>query len=95
MIKYLVCCDFATLKCDIKQFASFLKGYTDDYENLNNNVWLVNIDDESEPFYNDLSNLVHDMESKGYADKDSVVFVAKYKSLDYRLFVMDESIHVD
>lgn len=95
MLKYLVYCDFATIKCDFKQFADFLKGYTDDFVNLNNNVWLVNIDDESIPFYNDLSNFIQDLESKGYADNDSVVLVADYKSLHYRFSGIDESFHVD
>ncbi len=94
MMKYLVYCDFTTLKCDFKQFADFLKGYSDDFENLNGNLWIVNIDD-STPFYNGLSDLAQDLESAGYADKDSNIYSANCLELHYRHFGADESFHVD
>lgn len=95
MLKYLVYCDFATLKCDFKQFAAFLNGYTDDFENLNNAVWLVSIDDSESPIHNDLSNLPQDLESAGYATKDSIIVCARYSSLVQRFSGIDESVHVD
>ncbi len=95
MLKYIVYCGFATLNCDVKQFAKFLHGYTDDYTNINNDIWLVNIEDSELPFYNDLSEFPQDLERAGYADKDSVVFVAKYSDLTYRFAGVDETFHVD
>lgn len=94
MLKYLIYCDFSTLKCNSKQFADFLRGYTDDYEHMTTGLWIVDIDD-STPIYNDLSDIAKDLETKGYADKDSVVFSAKCSALDYRLSGVDESFHVD
>lgn len=95
MLKYVVYCDFATLKCDRKQFAKFLKGYTDDFLNINNDIWLINIENSETPFYNDLSNLLQDLEKIGYADKDSTVFSIEYSSINYRFAGVDESFHVD
>lgn len=95
MLKYLVYCDFSTIKCDFKQFADFLKSYTDHYENLGNGVWLADIDNESSPFYNDLSNIIQDLEKAGYASKDSVIYAVQYSSMTYRHPGLDESLHVD
>ena len=95
MLKYLIYCDFATLKCNFKKFGEFLSHYTDDLQNINNNIWLVEINDTEAPFYNELDNLPKDLENAGYADKDSVVFVAKYSELTYRFAGVDESFHVD
>lgn len=95
MLKFIVYCDFASLKCNFQQFAEFLNGYSDNYENLNNDIWLIDIDDGTSPFYNDLSSIAKDLESIGYADKNSIIFAAQYSSLNYRFAGVDESIHVD
>ena len=95
MIKYLVYCDFSTLKCDFKQFAKFLQRYTECYENRGNGIWLVEIDDESLPFYNDLSDIVKSLETAGYADKDSFIYAAQYSTLICRHPGLDETLHVD
>lgn len=95
MLKYLIYCDFATVKCDFKEFAKFLSHYTDDYQNINNDIWLAEIDDDKTPFYLDIPNLAKDLERAGYADKNSVIFVAKYSDLTYRHCGIDESFHVD
>ena len=95
MLRYLVYCDFSTLKCNFKQFAEFLKGYTEDITNIDNNLWLVNIEIPEYPFYHDLSNIAKDLENAGYADKDSVVFAAEYSAINYRFAGVDESFHVD
>lgn len=95
MLRYLVYCDFSTLKCNFKQFAEFLNGYTEDFTNLNNDIWLVNIEIPEYPFYNDLSNLAKDLESAGYADKDSIVIATEYSSINYRFAGVDESFHVN
>lgn len=94
MIRYMVYCDFSTLKCNFKQFAKFLSGYTDSYECKTSGLWIADIDD-STPIYNDLSDIAKDLETEGYADKDSVVFSARCSALDYRLSGVDESFHVD
>lgn len=95
MLNYLVYCDFATVKCDFKEFAKFLGRYTDDYQNINNDIWLIQIDDNENPFYYDMTSLAKDLENEGYADKDSVIFVAKYSDLFYRHCGIDESLHAD
>lgn len=95
MMKYLIYCDFSTLKCDFKQFAEFLQGYTEHYENRGFGIWLVEIDDESSPFYNDLSSIVQDLETAGYADEDSIVYAVQYSVLTCRHPGFSESLHVD
>ncbi len=95
MSKYIVYCDFATLKCDFKQFAKFLSSHVDGFQNLNNDIWLIEIDDPEIPFYYDMSDFISDLENAGYADKDSNIIVAKYSELAYRIFGVDESFHID
>lgn len=95
MLKYLVYCDFTTLKCNFKQFAKFLGFYAEYYENIGNGVWLVDIDDESCPFYNDLSNIIQDLEKAGYADKDSIIYAAQYSSMTYRHPGLDKTFHIN
>ncbi len=95
MLKYLVYCDFTTLKCNYKQFASFLNSYADHYENIGNGVWIAEINDDSSPIYNDLSNIVNDLENAGYADKDSIIYAAQYSSMTYRHPGLDEALHVN
>ena len=43
--KYIICCDFATLKCSRFEFATKLSEFTSHYENINNFVWLIEIDE--------------------------------------------------
>lgn len=95
MLRYLIYCDFSTLKCDKQMFAKFLQQYTDDFHNLNDDIWIVNINNDESPFHNDLSTLVADLENCGYATRNTVIFCAEYTSLNYRLLGMDESVHVD
>lgn len=95
MMKYLVYCGFSTLKCNSQQFAEFLQSYTDHFVNINNDIWLIEIEDAETPIYNDLSALAQDLESAGYADKNSVVFAAEYLSINYRFAGVDESFHID
>lgn len=94
-MKYAVYCDMSTLKCDFKQFNDFLHTYTEDVDNIDNSLWLVDIDSSSSPIYNDLSDIVSDLEAVGYADKDSHVCSIEYSSLSGRFFGVDKSIHVD
>lgn len=45
MGKYIICCDFSTMKCSRSQFAKKLTSITSDFINQNNYVWELEISD--------------------------------------------------
>lgn len=42
-MEYIICCDFASLKCSHFEFASKLKEFTTHYTNVNNYTWIIEI----------------------------------------------------
>ena len=95
MYNYIIYCDFSTLNCNFKQFAEFLHHYSDDFVNCNNHIWLIAIEDPDNPFCPSLDDLIKDLESAGYADKDSIIFSVRISSIAYRHAGIDESYHIN
>lgn len=82
MKKYLVYCNFATLKCNQQQFYKFLVTDFPDVQNINGNIWIMSDSSLNEiPFNTDAKNLLQELQRIGYADKDSVVFIAEVSNV--------------
>lgn len=78
MKKYLIYCDFSTLKCNRQQLYQFLVTDFPDVINVNSNIWLMSDSELNEiPFNTDVPHLLKELQNIGYADKDSIVFVAE------------------
>lgn len=74
--KYLIYCDFSTLKCNRQQFQDFLITDYPDIQNINNNIWIMS-GSVLFPFNASAETLLEDLKEKGYADKDSIVFIVE------------------
>lgn len=78
MKKYLIYCDFATLKCNQQQFYNFLVTDFPDIQNINGNIWFMSDSALNEiPFNTNAENLLQELQYIGYADKNSLVFIAE------------------
>lgn len=77
-MKYIICCDFATLKCSRFEFAKKLSEFSINFSNLNNYTWEIEIDKYSFiPFSPDnMCESIYVMLSE-FLDKDSFFIVFK------------------
>lgn len=44
-MKYIICCDFASLKCSRREFAKRLSEFSSDFLNLNTYTWEVELNE--------------------------------------------------
>ncbi len=68
-MKYIICCDFASMKCSHFEFAEKLSQFTSNFTNLNNFTWELeinefdfipyNADNICESIYVSLSEFLH------------------------------------
>ena len=66
-MKYIICCDFATMKCSRKEFAQKLETFCNHYKRCNDYIWEIEVDElallpygdnDCETLYQQLSEFV-------------------------------------
>lgn len=58
-MKFIIYCDFATLKCTRKEFAEKLASFCKYYENYNNYLWEIEIDNIFIPYSDNLCESIY------------------------------------
>lgn len=77
MKKYLIYCDFATLKCNRQQLYQFLVKDFPDVKNVTNCLWTLTADEDELPFNYRICDVYDELLKVGFADQDSNIFIAE------------------
>ena len=77
-MNFLICCDFASVKCSHIEFANKLSEFTSYYSNLNDFTWIIEINEmDFIPFYpDDICKSIYYKLSE-FLNKDSFFMVSK------------------
>jgi hypothetical protein len=75
--KYLIYCDFATLKCNRQQLYQFLVKDFPDVENVNNCLWTLTADENELPFNYRIHDVYDELLKVGYADQGSDILIVE------------------
>lgn len=76
-MKFIICCDFATLKCTHKEFAKRLSEFTDYCYNYNNFLWEIEVNDlELIPFSDNICESVY-LRLSEFAEESSFLKICK------------------
>lgn len=75
--KYVICCDFASMKCSHFEFAGKLSMFTTDFSNINNYTWIIEVGEmDLIPFSDNMCEAIYVLLSE-FLEKDSFFMVFK------------------